>query len=41
MKYSKEVGTQWVTLGSDMKEKYDKFRIEFIVYKMANDISIL
>jgi hypothetical protein len=37
MKYSKEeVATQWVTLGSDMKEKYDKLRIEFIVYKMVN-----
>ena len=40
MKYSKEeIATQWVTLGSDMKQKYDKLKIEFIEYKMANDIS--
>ena len=40
MKYSKEeVATQWVTLGSDMKDKYDKLKIEFIEYKIANDIS--
>ena len=34
-----EIATQWVTLGSDMKDKYDKLKIEFIEYKMANDIS--
>ena len=34
-----EVATQWVTLGTEMKEKYDKLRIEFIEYKIANDIS--
>ncbi len=40
MKYSKEeIATQWVMLGTDMKEKYDKLRMEFIEYKMANDIS--
>ncbi len=40
MKYSKEeIATQWVTLGSDMKQKYDKLNMEFIEYKMANDLS--
>src|SRR6476619_8390120 len=34
-----EIATQWVTLGSDMKDKYDKLMIEFIEYKIANDIS--
>ena len=34
-----EIATQWVTLGSDMKEKYDNLKMEFIEYKMANDIS--
>src|SRR6476660_7327506 len=34
-----EIATQWVTLGSDMKDKYDKLKIEFIEYKIANDIS--
>ena len=34
-----EIATQWVTLGSDMKEKYDKLKVEFIEYKIANDIS--
>ena len=34
-----EIATQWVTLGSDMKQKYDKLKIEFIEYKTANDIS--
>jgi TRAP-type C4-dicarboxylate transport system substrate-binding protein len=34
-----EIATQWVTLGSDMKEKYDKLKMEFIEYKRANDIS--
>ena len=34
-----EIATQWVTLGSDMKQKYDKLKIEFIKYKIANDIS--
>ena len=32
--------TQWLTLGTDMKDKYDKLMIEFIQYKMANDICI-
>jgi hypothetical protein len=35
----REIATQWVTLGTDMKEKYDKLQMEFIEYKMANDIS--
>ena len=40
MEYTKEeIATQWVTLGSDMKQKYDKLKIEFIKYKIANDIS--
>ena len=34
-----EIATQWVTLGSDMKDKYDKLKLEFIEYKIANDIS--
>ena len=34
-----EIATQWVTLGSDMKDKYDNLKIEFIEYKIANDIS--
>ena len=34
-----EIATQWVTLGSDMKEKYDNLKMEFIEYKIANDIS--
>ena len=40
MEHTKEeIVTQWVTLGSDMKQKYDKLKIEFIEYKIANDIS--
>jgi hypothetical protein len=40
MEYTKEeIATQWVTLGTDMKEKYDKLKIEFIEYKISNDIS--
>jgi hypothetical protein len=40
MEHSKEeIATQWVTLGTDMKDKYDKLKIEFIEYKIANDIS--
>ena len=40
MEHTKEeIATQWVTLGSDMKQKYDKLKIEFIEYKIANDIS--
>ena len=40
MEYTKEeIVTQWVTVGTDMKEKYDKLKIEFIEYKIANDIS--
>ena len=40
MEHTKEeIATQWVTLGSDMKQKYDNLKIEFIEYKIANDIS--
>jgi hypothetical protein len=40
MECTKEkIATQWVTLGTEMKEKYDKLKIEFIEYKMVNDIS--
>ena len=40
MEHTKEeIATQWVTLGTNMKEKYDKLKIEFIEYKIANDIS--
>ena len=40
MEHTKEeIATQWVTLGSDMKHKYDELKIEFIEYKIANDIS--
>jgi hypothetical protein len=40
MEHTKEeIATQWVTLGTDMKDKYDKLKIEFIEYKIANDIS--
>ena len=40
MEHTKEeLDTQWVTLGSDMKDKYDKLKIEFVEYKIANDIS--
>ena len=40
MEHTKEeIDTQWVTLGSDMKDKYDKLKIEFVEYKIANDIS--
>ena len=28
-----EIVTQWVALGSDMKEKYDKLKVEFIGIK--------
>ena len=34
-----EIANQWVTLGSDMEEKYDNLKLEFIEYKIANDIS--
>jgi TRAP-type C4-dicarboxylate transport system substrate-binding protein len=34
-----EIATQWVTLGTNMKENYDKLKMEFIEYKIANDIS--
>jgi len=34
-----EISIQWVTLDTDMKTKYDKLKIEFIEYKIANDIS--
>jgi hypothetical protein len=40
MEHTKEeIATQWVTLGSDMKDRYDKLKVEFIEYKIANDIS--
>jgi len=40
MEYTKEeIATQWVTLGTEMKKNYDKLKIEFIEYKIANDIS--
>jgi hypothetical protein len=40
MEHTKEeIATQWVTLGTDMNEKYDKLKVEFIEYKIANDIS--
>jgi hypothetical protein len=40
MEHTKEeIATQWVSIGTDMKEKYDKLKMEFIEYKMANDIS--
>lgn len=40
MKNSKEeIATQWVLLATDMKEKDDRLRMEFIEYKMANVIS--
>ena len=40
MEHSKEeIATQWVTVGTNMKEDYDKLKIEFIEYKIANDIS--
>ena len=42
MEHTKEeIATQWVTLGSDMKQKYDKLKLDFIEYKIANDISRL
>ena len=31
-----EIATQWVTVGTEMKEKYDNLKIEFIEYKIAN-----
>jgi hypothetical protein len=35
MEHTKEeIATQWVTLGTDMKDKYDKLNIEFIQYKI-------
>jgi hypothetical protein len=40
MEHTKEeIATQWVTLGTEMKQKYDKLKVEFIEYKMTNDIS--
>ena len=40
MEHTKEeIATQWVTVGTNMKEDYDKLKIEFIEYKIANDIS--
>jgi hypothetical protein len=40
MEHTKEeIATQWVTVGTNMKEQYDKLKIEFIEYKIANDIS--
>jgi hypothetical protein len=34
-----KIATQWVTVGTHMKEDYDKLKIEYIEYKIANDIS--
>ena len=34
-----QIATQWVTVGTNMKEDYDKLKMEFIEYKIANDIS--
>ena len=34
-----EIATQWVTVGTNMKEEYDKLKMEFIKYRIANDIS--
>ena len=40
MEHTKEeIATQWVTLGTNMKEDYDKLKMELIEYKIANDIS--
>ena len=40
LKHTKEeIATQWVTVGPDMKEQHDKLKMEFIEYKIANDIS--
>ena len=40
MEHTKEeIATQWVTVGTNMKEDYDKLKMEFIEYKIANDIS--
>ena len=39
MECIKEIAIQWVTVGTEMKEKYDNLKIEFIEYKIANDIS--
>ena len=40
MEHTKEeISTQWITLGTNMKEDYDKLKMEFIEYKIANDIS--
>ena len=40
MEHTKEeIATQWVTVGTNMKEDYDKLKTEFIEYKIANDVS--
>ena len=40
MEHTKEeIATQWVTVGTNMKEQYDNLKIEFIEYKITNDIS--
>ena len=40
MEHTKEeIATQWVTVGANMKDDYDKLKTEFIEYKIANDIS--
>ena len=40
MEHTKEeIATQWVMVGTNMKEDHDKLKIEFIEYKIANDIS--
>jgi hypothetical protein len=40
MEHTKEeIATQWVTVGTNMKEQYDNLKIEFIEYKIVNGIS--
>ena len=40
MEHTKEeIATQWVSVGTNMKEQYDKLKMEFIEYKISNDIS--
>ena len=34
-----EIATQWVTVGTNMKEQHDNLKMEFIEYKISNDIS--
>ena len=40
MEHTKEeIATQWVTVGTNMKKQHNKLKMEFIEYKIANDIS--